>query len=369
MKNKIAFGSWEATALMVNLVFAQIMMNFPGDMVRFGGSAGWIISIIITLIAIGYFAIIVMLYKNIGSLDLIDISEAIGGRPFKTIVGLLISILLILIVSFFMGAFSQTIKIISLDKSPIEFVEVFFFIAIIIAGYFGIEAVVRINAILVPILILGFILITLGVIPQFKVNNLFPILGLGSTSIAKGSIMKLAAFGSFIILFLMVPFFKKRYLKKVGFSYIVISGVLLLWSTLSFILVFPYEVAVNKRIPIFEMTRQIEFGNFVQRVESIFVLICSLCLLMFLCVVFNFVVYIFAKTFDLKRLRPIILPLAIIVFSLSRISIKWNIDLIGYNMKTLIWLIGMILPLIIIIIGAAKRVGTKDEGGINHGQK
>lgn len=369
MKNKIEFGSWEATTLMINLVFAQVMLTFPKDMVQFGGSASWMIPIIITLITLGYFAVIVRLYKNIGSLDLLDISAEIGGRKFKVVVGLLITVFLILTVSIFLGGFSQTLKIISLDKSPLEYVEVLFLISMLAAAYYEIEVVARINAFLVPIVIIGFILITLGVLPEFKVNNLFPILGEGYESIAKGSILKISVFSSFLILFLMVPFFKKKYLKRVGYGTIIISGLLLLWSTLSFVLVFPYEMAVDKKIPIFQMARHIEFGNYVQRIESVFVLICSISALLFLCVIFTFIIYIFAKTLDLKQTRPVILPMAIIVFTLALILKRMNIELLSNSITNVIWLMGMVFPLLIIIMGAVKSAGTKDKGGMKNGQE
>jgi len=369
VKNKIEFGSWEATALMINLVFAQVMLIFPKDMVHFGGSAGWMISIIITLITLIYFTIVVKLYKNIGSLDLIDISASVGGRIFKVVVGLLITVFLTLVVSINLGAFAQTFKIISLDKSPLEYVGVLFLIGMLAAAYYGIEVVARINAFLVPIVIVGFILITLGAIPEFETNNLFPILGDGYASIAKGSILKLSVFSSIIILFFMVPFFKKQYLKKVGYSSIIISGLLLLWSTLSFILVFPYEIAIDKKVPIFQLARRIEIGNYLQRIESVFVLISAISAFLFLGVIFTFIIYIFSKTLDLKRSKPMILPMAVIVFSLALISKRLNIELIGSNALNLIWLTGMALPLVIIIMGAVKKVGVKDNGGVKNGQK
>ncbi len=365
MENKIRFGSWEATALMVNFVFGHIMLVFPRDMVQFGGSAGWMISIIITLIAAGYFAIVCKLYKNIGSLDLIDISAGIGGRVFKVIIGLLIVTLLTLTAAIFLGSFSQTLKIISLDSSTLEYVEVLFFVGMIAAGYYGVESIARISAFLVPIIVIGFILITIGVIPEFRMNNLFPILGEGVLSISKGSLLRLSTFASFIILFLMVPFFKKQHLKKVGFSYVIISGLLLLWSTLSFILVFPYELAVYKRIPIFQMARHIEFGNYVQRIESISVLISSICALVFLGVMFNFTIYVFAKSLDIRNSKPIILPIAIIIFSLAVLSKQIKFDFLGNSIINIIWLLGMVLPLILIIIGAIKKVGIEGKGGKN----
>ncbi len=365
MKDKISFGSWEATALIVNFVFGHIMLVFPRDMVQYGGSAGWIIPIIMTLIALCYFAIIVKLYKNIGSLDLIDISAGIGGRALKVIVGLLITVFLTLTVSIFLGAFSQTLKIISLDNSALEYVEILFFVGMTAAAYFGIEAIARISAFLVPIIVLGFIFITIGVIPEFRINNLFPILGEGIPSILKGSFMKLYSFTPFIILFLMVSFFKKQYLKKVGFSYIIISGILLLWSTLSFILVFPYELAVEKRIPVFQLARHIDYGNYVQRIESISVLISSICAIIFMGAIFNFIIYVFAKSLDLKQSKPIILPMSVIVFSITVLSKRINYDFIGSSIINISWLGGMIIPLIIIIIGSIKKVGIEGRGGKN----
>lgn len=360
MKNKIGFGSWEAIAIMVNMVFAHVLLIFPNSMVKNGGSAGWMLPIIITIIAVVYFAIVVKLYENLGSLDLIDISAGIGGRAFKVIIGLFISVYLILTVSVFLGIFSQTLKIISLDKSPLVYVEILFFVGMLASAYYGIEVVARINAFLVPIVIIGFVLVTLGVIPEFKVNNLFPVLGEGFTSIAKGSIVKLSVFSSFIILFLMVPFLKKKYLKRVGFLYILISGLLLIWSTLSFILVFPYEIAVDMKVPIFQMARHISFGNYIQRIESVIVLIASICALLFLSVVFTFTIHVLSKTLDLKKSKPVILPMATIVFSLSVLSKRLNVELLGSSIFNLIWLTGMILPLLLIIIGASKKVGAKE---------
>lgn len=365
MKNKIGFGSWEATALMVNFVFANIMLVFPRNVVNFGGSACWTIPIIITIIAICYFALLARLYKNIGSLDLIDISECIGGRVFKVIIGLLITAFLVFVVSIFMGAFTQTLKIISLNKSTFKYVEMLFCVGMVISAFYGIESIARISAYLVPIIVFGFILITIGVIPDFRLYNLFPILGEGIISISKGSILKLNVFFSFIILFLMVPFFKKQHLKKVGYSYIIISGLLLLWSALSFILIFPYELAVDKKIPIFQLARHIEFGNYIQRIESISVLISSICAIIFLGAIFNFIIYVLEKSLDLKQSKPIILPIAIIVFSLAYLSKAYNIDFLGIGIVNSILLIGMIIPLILIIIGSIKKVGLSGKGDKN----
>lgn len=367
MNNKINFGSWEGICVLINLILAQALIVFPRDMAKFGGSAGWMIPIIITFIMLIYFSIIAVLYKRIGSLDLLDISERAGGKVFKIIIGLLVSLYLLADLSISLGGFSETLKMVSLDKSPISFVEIIFGLAFLAAAYYGIEAIARINAFLVPVIILGIVLITIGVIPEFKLTNLYPIMGEGFNALGKGVVYKLSAFSSLLLLFFMVPFFKDKYIKRVGFMTILISGALLVWSSLAFLLLFPYQIAVDKKVPIFQMAKHIEFGTFIQRVESIVVLIGSISLMLYLCVVFTFVVYILKKTLNLKKSKPIILALGIIVFVLSDILKRMNIEVISSRTVNLIWLFGLIVPLIILIFGAAKKVGKRPvKGGLEN---
>jgi spore germination protein (amino acid permease) len=364
MKTRMTFGSWEAITVLVNSIFVQVFLSFPRDMAAYGGSAGWMVSLVITVVVLIYFSISSALYENIGSLDLLDISERVGGRVLKIIVGFLITAFLFFELTAFLGGFSQVLKMISLDKSPLGFVEILFLIGIIACAYFGIEAVVRINAFLLPVVIAGFLLITAGVIPQMDINNIFPVMGEGYGSIAMGSLYKLSAYSSIIILFFMIPFFKKKYIKRVGYMSILISGFLLLWATLSFLLLYPYQIAVDNKIPVFQMAKHIEFGSFLQRIESVFVLICSISSLLYLGVVFTFILHIMQKTLGLKKSKPIILPMAVISLTVSDILKRMDADMVNSKAANMIWLTGLVLPLIIIIFGACKKVGKKSaEGG------
>lgn len=363
MKNKIVFGSWEAMTVIINLIFAQALLTFPKDMVYYGGSAGWMIPVVITAAALIYFVIITVFYRKLGSLDLIDICERAGGRVLKVIAGLLIVLFLLVYTAVALGGFAQTLKIVSLDKSPLRFVEILFFAGIAVSAYFGIETVVRINAFLIPLVVAGFILITVGVIPKFNINNLFPIMGEGYMAVAKGSAYKFSIFSPLIIFFFMIPFFKNRYIKRVGYMSIIVSGLLLLWSTISFLLLFPSQIAVDKRIPLFQMAKHIEFGSFIQRIESIFILICSVSSLLYLSILFTFVIHIMKKTLGLEKSKPVILPMAVITYTISDIFKRMNFDIISTGRSNFIWLAGLILPLVILIIGAAKKTEVKDSKG------
>jgi len=357
MKNKITFGSWEGITVLVNLIFVQILLSYSRIMAIYSGSAGWMIPVLSTVIVLIYFSVVASLYKNIGSLDLLDISEKAGGKVLKIVVGILSAIFLFIQLATALGDFSKTLKITSLDKSPLLFVELIFIVGIICSAFFGIEAVVRINAFLLPVVIIGFLLITIGVIPQFDVNNLFPILGRGYISVIKGSLYELSAYSSLIILFFMVPFIKKKYLKRVGFRSIIVSGLLLIWSTLSFLLLYPYQIAVENKIPVFQMAKYIEVGNMFQRIESIFVLISSISALLYLGVFFAFLIHIINKTLSIKKSKLLVIPIAVICLIVSHLLQSMNIDFNSSKVTDIIWLFGLVLPLIIVIIGAVKKVG------------
>lgn len=363
MRSNDGFGSWEATCILINMVFVQAILYFPKEAADFSGSAGWMIPIGITIVAYIYFAIVTGFYRYSGSMDLLEISQRAAGRIMKIIVGLLTALLLIFLEASLLSKYAHSLKTISLDKSPLSYVLLFFLIGMVAAAYYGIEAVARISAFIVPVCIIGFLLITIGVIPEFNTDNLFPILGKGVDSIINGSTLSLRVFSPLLLVFFMIPFFKRRNLKRVGYLSITISGIVTLWSTLAFFLTFPYEMAVDKKIPVYQMARLIEFGNYIQRVESVFVLVFSLSSILYMGALFAFITYIIAKTLDLERYRPIILPTAVIIYCLTFIIKRFSLNLLVSQLTNILWILALLLPIIVLIIGSIKKAGSENEGG------
>lgn len=363
MRNNEGFGSWESICLLINMIFVQAILYFPKDAAGMGGSAGWIIPIAVTIISYIYFAIATGFYRQHGSLGLLEICEKSAGKVFKIIVGLLAALLLMILEVSLLGEYAHSLKIVSLDKSPLAYILVLFLVGMIAAAYYGIEVVARISAFIVPICILGFILITIGVIPEYHIDNLFPILGKGVSSIISGSTVSLHIFSPLLLIFFLIPFFKRRNLKRVGYLSITISGLILFWSTLSFLLTYPYEMAAGKKIPIFQMARLIEVGNYIQRVESVFVLVFSLASILYMGALFSFIIHIIAKTLDLDRHQPIILPTAVILYTMTFYKRGLPFHIPGNQMANILWILAFLLPIIVLIIGSVKKVTSENEGG------
>jgi spore germination protein (amino acid permease) len=367
--NKIVFGRWETTTLLINAMTVQVYLGFPRIMAMIGGTAAWMVVVLIFLVALLLFLIISKLFSKFEGKDLLDMAEHVAGGFGKAVTGLIIVAVVIALISLILREFAEDMKIISLPISPISFVMMFFLAGMVVSAYMGLEAIVRFHAIAVPVIIAGFLIIVIGVAPYFDTTNLLPILGNGPQNILSKGILRLSSFSSLIGLFMFFPFIKKNSIfKSSGLLAITVSSIIMLLSVLSYTLVFPYPTSEDNLLPVFQLARLINYGRFFQRIESVFVFIWATSALLYLSFGFFLAIYTFKKTFELKYYRPLILPFAVIVFGISILPQNMinTIDLESNYIRTYAMIVTFGLTLIILILASIIKKGRvrkeqKDE--------
>ncbi len=362
MKNRISFGTWEASALTINMICTKIFLNFPRKVAEDAGTAGWILTIYISIISLLLFYIISKLHRKFERLDLIDISEKSFGSIGRIIAGVVFLIPLIYIVSVVLREFSEDMKIISLTLTPISLVTVLFSIAIIIGAYLGIEPIVRVQAFLVPIIIVAYFIIIFGVAPHFELSRIMPILGTGASDIFIKGASKISIFGELLILFLIIPFLKSnKEFSKVGYISIGASAFFLTIGSLAYLLVYSYPTALENFLPIYQLTRIIDLGRFFERVESLFLIFWAIAALLYLSTGVFFITYVFQKTFKLKYQRPLIFPMMIIIFNLSLLPENLYMSVIYETryFRDMAWIVTFLIPIIILIFARILNKNKK----------
>lgn len=316
MRNRITFGRWETVALLVNLICTNIFLSFTRMMAEDAGSAGWIMTIFVSLAAFFIYFLLMRLFKKFDGKDILEIAEIAGGKLLKIIAGLVISATLFYSTVVFIREFSEDMKVISLPASPLSYVMAFFIIGMAAGCFLGMEAIVRLNAILIPVIAAGYILILIGAIPDMKITNLFPILGTGAKDIIVKGVLRISVFAEILLLFLLPPFLGGyKNVSSSGYIALSFSSVFLTAGSLVYILTFAYPGNLELFLPIYHMARLINLGRFFQRIESLFVLIWAMSALLYLTSLLYFSIYTAAKTAGLKYLDPLILPFAVTVFS------------------------------------------------------
>jgi spore germination protein (amino acid permease) len=318
MKKKIVFGNWEVVTILINVICAKIFMNFPRTAVEQGGTASWIFTLYISLLAFLGFFIIQRLYKPMEGKDLTDIGEYIGGAIGRITVGSIVMFFLIYITAVYLRTFSENMKVVALTNSPLSFVELFFLVCMITGGYLGLESIARFHAIAVPVIATGFLIILAGVSNQMDLSQVLPVLGDGVFKIFGSGALRVSIFAELLLLFLLAPFIKNHEnMKLSGYWALGFSSFFLFVSSLVYISTFGPRVALDRFIPIFQIARLINYGRFFQRVESVFVVIWAAASLLYVTVNFYFILYTFKKTFKLEYNKPLIFPFAVLMMTLS----------------------------------------------------
>jgi spore germination protein (amino acid permease) len=357
VNNKITFGTYESTCVLLVILSTQIFLNLPRFFMETAWTAGWILTVYITVLAFLIFQLIAYLYRSFEGWDLLDLGEYVGGAAGRIIVGLVFLAVFIFITSVVLREFSENIKIISLNRSPISFVTTFFMIGMVVAAYIGIEAIARFSAIAVPAIVVGYISIIAGSATYFDVSRLFPILGNGPKELFIKNLRMISVYSGLLMLYFLYPIIKKQvFFKRVGFRAIAMAGFLMTIGTLAFSLIFQYPTGTENFLPVYQMARLIQIGRFIARVESIFVFMWVTSALMYLSTLLFFICYTFKKAFRLEYYRPLVFPASVLIFAISFMpdNLIKTIALEDFY-RHYAWITSFLLPLILLAAAGLKR--------------
>lgn len=363
MSSNIRFGKIEAILMLITAISIQIYLGIAGRMVEAGGVAGWMIPLYTCLLSLILFFFISKLYKNFEGKDIIDVAQIAGGSLCRVLVGLIFIVDYFFILSIMLRIFGEDIKIFALNKSPLSFVIIFFVIAIVVSAYLGIEAIVRLNTIIVPIVTIAFLIVVLGNVDFFDTTRVFPVFGAGLHNIFVKQLPRVSIYSAFSILLFIVPFIGgNKDFKSIGYWSLIITGFLLSFGTLVYILAVPYPTSTEYFIPYLHLARYVNHGRFFQRIESIFILTWTLSAILYLSSGVFFLIYMIKKTFRLEYYRPLILPVAIILYTLCFIppNLMYIVFLEGNIIRQYAWIVTFAVPIIVLLV--ANIVKRKKEG-------
>lgn len=365
MKNStIRFGTWETVSMFLNLLNMQMALSFPRLMAQDAGNAGWLHTLYLSLLMILAFAIISRLYKNFDGMDIVDISDYIGGSLVRVVVGLMYIGYFAFALVITLREISENMKTVALPQSPLSFIIIFFCIAMAISGILGIEGVVRISMIMVPFLAAAHVIILAFVSPYYDINNILPILGNGPKEIFFKGLNRISIFAGISGIYIVQPFLGgHRNFKKSGYLTLIFSGLVLTAGSLCYQLAYPYPGSTQSFLPMYFLSRQIYFGRFFQRVESFFLFMWASAGMLYLSTLFSFILNLLKKTFNFEYIKPLIFPTLIIFFTVSLFpsSLMSVLKLESSILRTYGWTFAIFLPILLLVIAKSKKKSQKKE--------
>ncbi len=355
MHSTLKIGTWEAVATIGCISLIPILLTLPTYAVTDFGTATFLHNVYTTILTLIMLVIILSLYKNFSHMDIVDIAKHVGGKPLQIICGIiLISTILILCILTF-SEFTQNLQNVLFPDAPQEYISILFGIGILISVFLGIRGIFRTSSIVVPMIAVGFIFMFFVLFNDTDITNFFPVFGNGISNFFSQGFNRIARYEGIFYIFLITPYVKNY--KKVGYLSFILSTFFVL--PIIFLLVgnIPYPSITENYFPIFELTRLINLGRFIQRVESIFILLWLLATFIYLSLSVYFAIYIFQKIFDLQYSQRLIPCFTTIIMSICTLlnSFEIIIKIRNFFFVHVSTYVLYILPIILLIVANIKR--------------
>ncbi len=294
--NTEKLGYVEAISLITLVIINKVILILPKEIISATGSAAWLNTLYVSIIALLLAWFISFLFKKFQGMDILDVSEFLGGNVLKNIVGILYIFLLVLVSIFVLKNFTETLKAIYFRTSPLIFILLFFIVSTTIANHFSSKVLAKANLILMVLSFLGIALILIASFKNFSVDQFFPVLGYGFKETFITGISSLFSFSAIGYIFLLGPLLDKpKNLKKISLLSILASGIYLFSTVTCILLSFSFSFKSGESISLYLLTRTIEFGRFIQRIDAIFIFMWIVSAILYICIAIHFSIYLFKK--------------------------------------------------------------------------
>ncbi|MBP3361751.1 MAG: endospore germination permease [Clostridia bacterium] len=351
----------DLTSILINLMYVKLLLAYPRIMIMIAGNASWILSIYVTLIMLLIFFVLTKAYNF--SRPILETAGKSFGKAFKLIIGVITVLMLMLSLTSIARIYPETVKIILLQRTPFELIIFLFVLTAVIGAYIGIEAIGRITSLFLPIAGAVMIFCLILLFPYMKISNLTPILGKGVKSILVDGLTSISSFSDIIVIFILnLESKNQKKIIKCGYKSIIVIGIIMTLILLSYSLIFPANISENFLLPVYQLTRIIQIGDFFGRFEAFFEFVWSISVLLYFSIYIYTISIVWKESFGMKYHKPLIFPLMILIMMFVMQSDSYtemNAHYMWYSIALIS--VSVLIPL---ITGIAGKIRIK-EGNDN----
>ncbi len=274
MKIDRRLGVISMTLVFVNLSLAKYLLVLPSFIVQEAGNSAWIVQILKGAAALGLFAVLAALYKPYTGLGLGEVNRRALGKFFGGVLNVALSAVIILRGAFLFRTLSEALRTLEAASASQEFMALFILVPVAICALKGFNSNADISSIIIPFTLLSVGAMAAILIPHFRFANITPILGEGPVEIVTTAVGKFGGFFEMIFLFIFSRYvsgyktFKRSGLFGIGAIALITAVFMLMYCA-----TVPYPASKKFFFPLYQLSRLIMAGAFIQHLEPLVVFI------------------------------------------------------------------------------------------------
>lgn len=363
MENNYKLEKFEAISIMLLIMVNKLILNIPYYIVELVGSGAIVNLLYIGIIDFILVLIIIKLLNKFENSDILDISEFLGGKKLKFLIAL-ISITLFFLVAFItLIDFSNVLHTIYFSNFPMIYILFFFILGTLISNLIGFRGITRTISFIVPFAIFSVFITFFTGLENLDIKDLTPIIGENYYQTFVNGLSNCFSMYIIVYFYYLKPLLKdSENFKKISIVSYFISFILLILTVIPMLTLFNTSSNSEPINSLFLLSRQIELGRFLQRVDALFIFLWIFAIFAYLSFIIFLINRIIKKVIPVSNEKMLSFSTCSILFGISLIPI--NIAHIHFIENTLYkyLIIGFIfgLGLLILLLANFKKIKQKN---------
>ena len=260
--------------LLFIIITIFVAMQMPGLLIMQAGRDAWL-----SVLGAWFLDVLLALvYAYMGirfpGENFVQYSITILGKYLGRLVGILFPLFFLLACTVLLQGLAQIVHTVFLPRTPFNIILVANYLVCAFIGRKGIEVIARMTEILGPLFFLSIVTLCFLVLPSFHIARLKPQFDEGVAPFLAGTPLLLTSFGICIIMAMYIPLCNRPengFLAK--FSAVSMGALLLGLVTVLSVGIFGIKDAQSMFSPGLQLAKMINFSNYFERVEMIWLLI------------------------------------------------------------------------------------------------
>jgi len=352
--------------LVIMFCLGSSILLIPAAIAAHSKQDAWVSAIIGVFLGCCVIFLLNMYDKRMGHLPFVTACQLLLGRWVGGVVVAAFVFHAFLISVFMLRYLGDFMTTQILPATPIQAIHIFFIALIVLAVAYGLQTFSHSAEIFFPWLLLFMAIIVASVISMISMENIRPILNNGMGSIVGGSLVLVGIPYMELVLFLIVMpdvnDAKRR--RKTFLMAGLVGGLLILLITFLTVSVLGPYLTVRNLYPSFALSKKINIGEFLKRIEALLTITWFLSIFYKMVVAFYATVLGLSQLLKLKRYHSLLLPIAMLT-AIYAIVVYPDI-VYGGRFASTAWLpyasiFGLFLPALLVIVARIRGIGPGSD--------
>lgn len=361
MMQDVKINSYQFLVLVVLFTIGTSIFTVPSALATDAKQDAWLAAIFGTGIGLLVILLFITIALWFPHLTYVQILEKLFGKWLGKAFSALFVLMSLLYASELLYYFGLFLNIHMMPSTPMVVLSTLMAGVVVMGVRLGLETFARTAEILIVVFFVIFFILVAFISPEMKFENIQPVYEMGTKKIVQSSIFYviISSVNAVVLLMIFPSFINK--MKSVKKSFLLgnlIGGIVIIIITFLSVTVFGVEKTAGEIFPSYELTKRINIGNFVQRIEGLMASLWFITLYFKTTLYFYAAVLGMAQILNLKDYRPLTFPLGMIAVVLSLVIYPNVMYLQHWDSTTgnsLTLSIGLFLPLLMVIVYAIRK--------------